>query len=214
MLLLIISFIFDFVIIPSQQPEEQNHLFFLHNKFAELHPLDKAHEVYGKVEYNEIIRKFKSNGFIVHSEIRSKHTDPAIYAKKIKLEIDSLKSMGIKSNHITVAGTSKGGYIAQYVSTYVADPEINYVFIASVMKGDEIEFPEINFCGNILNIYDLSDTSFVSAIKRKESSKLKITRYKDFEINTRLSHGFVFKAMDEWITPTCEWGKRNYSLDK
>ena len=70
------------------------------------------------------------------------------------------------------------------------------------MKGDENTFPEINFCGNILNIYDLSDTSFVSGIKRKETSKLKISRYQDIAINTGLSHGFLFKAMKEWIDPT------------
>ena len=191
-------------------PADADHLFFLHNRYLESNDLNRPHDVYGKMEYNEIITAFKANGFEVHNEIRPTNTDPKVYAQKIKLEIENLISSGVSPDHITVVGTSKGGYIAQYVSTYLANPEVNFVFIASVMKGDENTFPEINFCGNILNIYDLSDTSFVSGIKRKETSKLKISRYQDIAINTGLSHGFLFKAMKEWIDPTALWAYRKY----
>lgn len=208
LLYLIINFTIQFNS-PEAQPD---HLYFFHNKYLESHTINDSHEVYGKVEYYEMLQAFRNKGFTVHSEIRPQNTDPVLYAQKIKKQIDSLLLQGLPPDHITVVGTSKGGYIAQYLSTFIANHEINYVFVASVMKEDEKEFPEINFCGNILNIYDLSDTSFVDATKRKMTSALKINKYKDLAINEGLSHGFVYKALDAWITPACQWGKRNYDL--
>jgi hypothetical protein len=40
-----------------------------------------------------------------------------IFAGKVKSQIDSLLHAAVRPEDITVAGTSKGGYIAQYVSS-------------------------------------------------------------------------------------------------
>ena len=50
------------------------------------------------------------------------------------------------------------------------------------------------------------------AIKRKETSKLKINHFKEIELNTGLKHGFLYIASDEWIKPCKMWAKRNYEL--
>ena len=114
------------------------------------------------------------------------------------------------ANHITVLGLSKGGYIAQVISTLLASPEVNFVFIGSFKEQDLVNMPEINFCGNILNLYDKSDEFNVSAIKRKETSKLKVTRFKELELNTNLKHGFLFRPLPEWVIPVINWGTRRY----
>ncbi|SHL21026.1 hypothetical protein [Flavobacterium chilense] len=193
--------------------KDQRYIFFLHNKFIEENDLNTSHPEYGKAEYNEIINSFKKDHFIVLSEIRSKNTDPSAYAKKIVTQIKELLKKGITPDKITVIGTSKGGYIAQYVSTYLANPNVNFVFIGSVGKTDVEEIPQINFCGNILNIYEKSDVYGVSAIQRKESSKLKINHFKEIELNTNLKHGFLFKALDAWIVPCKKWANANYELN-
>lgn len=193
-------------------PTDQRYIFFLHNKFVEENDLNTAHPEYGKAEYNEIISSFKKDNFIVSSEIRSKNTNAATYAKKIVKQINNLLKKGISPNSITVIGTSKGGYIAQYVSTYLANPNVNFVFIGCFRDSDVEEIPEINFCGNILTIYEKSDVYGVSAIKRKETSKLKINHFKEIELNTNLKHGFLFKASDAWIIPCKKWANGNYQL--
>lgn len=192
--------------------KDENYIFFLHNKFIELFDLDAKHPEYGRAEYKEILDSFRTDGFIVISEKRPKDTDATQYAKKVTKQIDSLLKFGVKPDHITVIGTSKGGYIAQYVSTYLANPDVNFVFIGSFQENDIKEMPEINFCGNILTIYEKSDTLGVSAIHRQETSKLSIKHFKEIELNTNLKHGFLFKAMSDWIEPCKMWAKRDYDL--
>ncbi|WP_231128631.1 alpha/beta hydrolase [Chryseobacterium vaccae] len=194
-------------------PEEKNYVFFLHNKFLENHPSGTISPEYNtKAEYNEILASFRKDGFVVISEKRKPKTDAVMYARKVTAQIDSLTAMGVKPDHITVVGTSKGGYIAQFVSTYAKNPDLNFVLIGCYQNSDIKEIPDINFCGNILTIYEKTDSYGVSAIKRKELSTLPVTRFKEMEINTGLKHGFLYLASDEWILPAKKWAARNYDL--
>ncbi|SHG73242.1 alpha/beta hydrolase [Flavobacterium johnsoniae] len=193
--------------------KDQRYIFFLHNKFIEENDLNTAHPEYGKAEYNEILASFRKDNFIVFSEKRKKNTNAADYAEKIVKQIKSLLKKGISPNKITVIGTSKGGYIAQFVSTYLANPDVNFVFIGCFRDVDIEEIPNINFCGNILTIYEKSDIYGVSAVKRKETSKLKVNHFKEIELNTNLKHGFLYKALDEWIVPCKKWANGNYELN-
>jgi hypothetical protein len=200
----------------SQTPaknHDQAYIFFLHNKFIEENDLNVAHPEYGKAEYNEILNSFKAANFIVFSEKRKKDTNASDYAEKVVKQIKKLLKSGVQPNKITVIGTSKGGYIAQFVSTYLANPDVNFVFIGCFQENDIEKIPAINFCGNILTIYEKSDIYGVSAIKRKETSKLKINQFKEIELNTGLKHGFLFKALDLWIIPCKKWANGNYQLN-
>lgn len=188
----------------------ENYIFFLHNRYVEDFGLDSSHPEYGKAEYKEIVAKFRKDGFTVISEQRKKSTDPKLYAKKVCKQIDSLLLLGVKPNHITVVGTSKGGYIAQFVMTELKNPEVNYVLIGCYQDWDLEELPEINFCGNILTIYEETDPMGVTAIKRKEASKLKVTRFREIQLHTGLKHGFLYHPMDEWMKPSEVWAKREY----
>jgi len=193
--------------------ENQRYIFFFHNKFVQENPLKAAHPEYGKAEYNEILESFRKDNFIVFSEKRKKNTNSAEYAEKIVKQVKALIKKGVPPNHITVIGTSQGGYIAQYVSTYLANPNVNFVFIGCFRDSDIQEIPDINFCGNILTIYEKSDIYGVSAVKRKETSKLQVNHFKEIELNTNLKHGFLFKALDEWIVPSKKWANGNYNLN-
>ncbi|KAF2327262.1 YqiA/YcfP family alpha/beta fold hydrolase [Flavobacterium daemonense] len=205
--------LFFSVLVSAQDNKDQRYIFFLHNAYIEQNPLNVPHPEYGKAEYNEILASFKKDNFIVFSEIRKKNTNAAEYAQKIVKQIKKLIKDGVSPNKITVIGTSKGGYIAQYTSTYLANPDVNFVFIGCFRDVDIEQAPEINFCGNILTIYEKSDVYGVSAIKRKETSKLKINHFKEIELNTGLKHGFLYKALDLWIIPCKKWANGNYDLN-
>ncbi len=200
----------DYTIELFKPVQDKYYLFFLHNRFLETHDLEEPHFKYGKVEYSAIIDKFKASGIEVLSEHRRGNIEPKTYAQAIKKQIDSLLQSGVAPANITVVGTSKGGYIAQYVSTFAENPNLNFVFIGSVQESDLESFPEINFCGNILNINEKSDTFFTSAAARIKSSKLKIRSYQELELSTGLEHGFLFKALDDWINPSIDWAKGKY----
>ncbi|EKF55976.1 hypothetical protein I215_03495 [Galbibacter marinus] len=192
---------------------EDRYIFFLHNRFLETHHLNDRHFEFGRTEYREIIHKFENAGFIVLSEKRNGNVNARTYAVKINGQIDSLINQGVHPNNITVIGTSKGGYIAQYVSTLAKNQDLNFVFIASFRESDIRNIPEINFCGNILTIYEKTDPYGVSAIERKNISSCTIVNFKELQLNTGKGHGFIFKALNQWIKPSIDWANGYYKID-
>lgn len=218
-LLILSALIFSFCTtsgkaVADREPcKETDYLFFLHNRFLEENDEQAEHPQYGRAEYSAILDSFRKRNFNVISEKRVSGTDAKLYARKVVRQIDSLLKAGATANHITVVGTSKGGYIAQYVSTYLANPEVNYVLIGCFQELDTSDYPDIQLCGNILSIYEKTDASGVSGIYTKNASGLTIPRFKEIALNTGLKHGFLFKPMNEWIIPAAIWGKRNYELE-
>jgi hypothetical protein len=104
-------------VIDAGNQTDTRYLFFLHNQFIESHGPADQHPSYGRAEYQEILQRFRKDGFVVISEKRPANTDAKMYAIKVAGQVDSLLKTGIDPSHITIAGTSKGGYIAQYVSS-------------------------------------------------------------------------------------------------
>ena len=210
--ILLIGVLFCSTLYACGKESDDRVIFFLHNRFLEEHGLDESHPEFGKTEYKEILGEFEKSGFKVISEKRNGNVNAREYALEIVSQIDSLISNGTSPEKITVVGTSKGGYIAQYVSTFANNPDLNFVFVASFRNTDLEDIPEINYCGNILTIYETTDPFGVSAIKRKENSNCKIRNFKEVELNTELGHGFLFKPLKEWIEPTIKWANGNYEL--
>jgi hypothetical protein len=189
-------------------PAPERHLFFFHNRYLENHDLAEPHPVHGLMEYNEIVAVFEQAGFTVHSEIRNGNVNARAYALEKTAQIDSLMASGIAPEYITVVGTSKGGYIAQYVSTFLRQTDLNYVLVASFQEEDINSIPEIDWSGRVLNIYEKSDSFGVSALTRANLSTSKIKEFKDCELNTGLGHGFLFKTNTGWMEPAIAWAKK------
>ena len=209
----LIGILFCSCIFACGQKSNDRYIFFLHNRFLETHKLNELHPEFGRTEYKEIIAEFKKSGFTVISKIRKGNVNAREYAVGIVTQIDSLIKNGTDPKKITVVGTSKGGYIAQFVSTLAHNPNLNFVFIASFMVEDIRNIPEINFCGNILTIYEQSDPYGFSALERIQTSTCEISHFKEIELNTGLRHGFLFKPLKEWIEPTIKWANGNYNLE-
>jgi len=207
---LLIVIIFSSLFFTCDSKPDDRFIFFLHNRFLEVHQLDELHPEFGRTAYKEIVSVLEDNGFKVISEIRTGNVNARNYATTVVSQIDSLIANGVEAKKITIIGTSKGGYIAQYVSTLANNPNLNFVFIASFRNQDIESIPEINYCGNILNIYEKTDPNGVSAIERRNNSTCNIENYKDIELNTGLGHGFLFKPLKEWIEPSVEWANENY----
>lgn len=196
------------IIIYGQKSEvkQKKYIFFLHNKFMEEHKLDEEHPKYGIVEYEKILHQLKDSSNIVLFEKRKPNTDPAVYALKIKKQIDRLIKKGIRAENIAVVGTSQGGYIAQYISYYQRNPALKFVFIGASFKDDSLEKDtDFRLYGKILSITEKSDDGHIPLSQQQRFIKSDIKDFKEIELNTGLNHGFLFKALDEWIIPTKGW---------
>lgn len=194
-------------LLQCQGTGQEHYIFFLHNRFLETQPLDAVHPEYGPVEYMEILNYFKKHEIQVISEQRQGNVNAREYAEVVVTQINQLLAQGVQPSHITVVGTSKGGYIAQYVSTIANNPALRFVFIGCYQDADLENIPDINFCGSILNIYDISDPYGSSAQARIDQSTCSITEFEEVILEKGLGHGFLFKALDEWLAPTVEWAR-------
>lgn len=210
---LLIGILFCSTILACGNQNDTRFIFFLHNRFLEEHELNELHPEFGRTEYNEILAEFEKSGLNVISEKRNRNVNARAYAIGIVNQINSLIKKGIEPEKITVVGTSKGGYIAQYVSTLANNKNLNFVFIASFINDDIQNIPEINYCGNILTIYEKSDPFGFSSLERMKTSSCEIKHFKEIELNTGMGHGFLFKPLNEWIEPTIKWANGNYNLE-
>lgn len=203
-----VVFSFFPIIMLCQKPQQQ-YIFFLHNKFLEDHSFEEKHPKYGVAEYETILNKLRNQNTIVISEKRKANTDPTVYAEKVKKRIDSLMKKGIPAGRITVVGTSQGGYIAQYVSFYEKNPQLKFVFIGASFKDDSLE-KDKNFklYGRILSITEKSDDGHVPLSKEQRLIRSDIKDFKEIELSTGLNHGFLFKALNDWIMPAKDWTSR------
>lgn len=191
----------------NMNTQAQKYIFFLHNRYLQEFGLESVHAEYGRVEYPEIIEAFQKQKINVISEVRPKNTNWKEYALKVKSQIDSLLDKGIKPEHITVVGTSMGGYIAQEVSGLMKNKSIKYVFIGCCSDEDSSDPNSPVFYGSVLSIHEKSDALAGSCMKMKEKAGSNVTKFKEIELNTGLKHGFLFKALPQWLEPTIRWAK-------
>ena len=190
----------------------QHYLFYLHGLIVEEQGANAVDTIngFGAYQYQDILNTFQKENFTVLSEVRQKNTDPSEYADKIVHQIDSLINEGVSPNDITVVGASKGAIISMLISSYLKNKDVNFVFLAGCNNDILKRFPEIQFCGNILSVYEKTDYIGHSCLNFKQNSNQSIPHYKELELNTGLKHGFLYKPLPEWIKPAIKWANKNY----
>ena len=187
-------------------------IFYLHGRILETQGIPAVDTIngYGTYEYTKILNTFRKNGFTVISEVRRKNTQPVKYAQHIVHQTDSLLSKGIKPENITIIGASKGSLIAMLTSSMLKNRQINFVFIAACNNYSLKRFPQLQFYGNILSVYEKSDNIGRSCSGFKERSGKNITHYKEIELHTGMKHGFLFKPLPQWVQPAIKWARGEY----
>jgi hypothetical protein len=195
---------------PKSIVPTQRYLFYLHGKIIEDQGILAVSPDYGVYQYQAILEKLSSYGFVVLSEPRPKDTDSLQYAKRINGQVEQLLQAGVPAKNITVVGASKGAGITILVSHLLDNDEINYVIMAicdpATVK--ELEQNGISLVGNVLSIYDSADQLAGSCQDLFSFSEGRgIARYYEIVLNVGSGHGILYQPLDEWITPTIEWAR-------
>jgi hypothetical protein len=188
----------------------QKYLFYLHGKIIEDKGVNAVSPHFGVYRYEAIIDSFREGNFIVMSEVRKSNTNISAYARYIADKIESLLKTGVEAKNITVIGASKGALIAMYVSTFLKNHDLNFVFLAACNEDNFTSFPDLRFHGNILSIYERSDDIGRSCLRFRDKASSNIIHYKEIELNTGLQHGFIFRPLPEWMKPAMDWANARY----
>jgi hypothetical protein len=189
----------------------KRYLFYLHGKIIEDQGIPAISPDFGEYEYQAILEKLSSYGFVVISQQRSKNTDPIEYAKRVSDQIAVLLNAGVPANHITIAGASKGAWITVYISHFLGNDELIYVIMAichpDILAGFKQE--HIFLHGNVLSIYDSVDEYAGSCQELFSLSEGKgISDYDEIVLHIGTGHGILYKPLDEWITPLVQWAEK------
>lgn len=199
----LLSFMLLFVACKSSSQNESKYIYYLHGRIIEIQGKNAISDEYGKYEFDSIVNSLSDLGHKVIAEVRTENVDYIEYANKISSEIDSLVKLGVKPTDITVIGASKGAIIASNISNINQNP-INYVFLAGNNKYQE-ENNNWKFHGQVLCIYDLSDSIAGSNYDFWKSNENYTTKFEQLELKTNLGHGFLYKPLKDWIEPTRKW---------
>jgi hypothetical protein len=186
----------------------KHYLFYLHGKIIEDQGIPAVSPDYGEYEYQAILEKLGSSGFVVLSEQRAKNTDAMLYAKRIVEQVTALRQAGVPAKNITVVGASKGAGITIFVSHLLENEEINYVIMAicDAATIKELEQNEMSLYGNVLSIYDSTDQLAGSCQELFTFSEGRgLSRHNEIVLKVGTGHAVLFKPLDEWITPAIQW---------
>jgi hypothetical protein len=186
----------------------KQYLFYLHGKIIEEQGIPAVSPDYGEYEYQAILEKLNSYGFVVFSEQRSKNTDGIAYARRIAEQVTALLDAGVPAENITVVGASQGAWMAVYVSHFLENEKLNFVIMA-ICHPDNVEAfkqDHITLYGNVLSIYDHADEWAGSCQELFSFSEGKgISKHEEVVLNAGTGHGILYKPLDEWITPVIQW---------
>ena len=183
-------------------------MFYLHGKIIEDQGLPATSPEYGEYQYQEILKKLASHGFVVISEQRPRDTDAAHYAARVAEQMALLLEAGVPPGNITVVGASKGAAIAAIASDLSKNPETNFVLMGycAPKEVEELVRRQIWLYGNVLAISDSADAlagSCEELFRMSEGGGL--GRHQEIVLHVGTGHGILYHPLDEWILPTVEW---------
>lgn len=194
---------------------QKKYLFYLHGAIMEEQGKGATSPRHGLYHYDRIIEHFEDRGLTVIEEVRPK-TNPNKYASTITMRIRQLMAAGVPAQHITVAGFSKGGYIALLVASSLGNPNVGYVVMAGCGTGQNgFVFDQFlkkkrgaRLQGRILSLYtssDLSAGSCRAAIVQAQGKNG--LQFREVRIMSGKGHGHFYQPRPDWIEPTAIFAK-------
>jgi len=195
---------------PDSIDPSQKYLFYLHGKIIEDQGIPAVSPDYGEYEYEAILKKLASYGFVVISEQRPKNADGMKYAERVVAQVTELLKAGVPAKNITVIGASKGAGIALFISYLLKNEEINFVVMGTCDPDTVKSLKQNNMLlyGNVLAIRDSVDELSGSCQDLFAFSEGKgLARHDEITLHIGTGHGILYKPLDEWILPAVEWAR-------
>ncbi len=204
LLLLFSLTIFSLQLCTPKTDQNTKHVFYLHGSILEGEERNAISPDYGEYQYTEIIEKIKASGVVLHTELREANTSVDVYSDKIINEIKDLISKGVQPAEIYVIGASKGALIAMLVSTKYDNPAISYVVMGNCNQWVADHYA-LNLHGRVLSILESSDDIGGESCEVMKPTSPDLKYFNEIKLNTGLSHGFLYKPLEEWMKPTLDF---------
>jgi len=209
----ILVIIFSFTSLPSfagqlftEFPEKidpkAKYVFYSHGYIVEGTNPTPEHPKFGTYQFPDIKKALTMSNFNLIAYHRPAKTNPQKFAIKLANDVRALIKGGVDASQITLLGFSRGGAITAFASSNLSMEKLNTIMMASC-GGWIKNRPEVKLAGNVLSIYETSD-SFSTCKKLIERSE-KVKSFQEIAISTGKQHGAFFTPRKEWLDPVLEW---------
>jgi dienelactone hydrolase len=192
--------------VPKAPDRGARYLIFLHGRIVEEQGRRPTSPTLGVYEYDRILEALAGRGEVVISEQRPAQTDVDRFAAHVADQVHGLEKAGVPPERITVAGFSKGGSIAIRASVLLADPRVNFVFLAACGNGD-FNGLDLKVAGRILSIYEANDDIGRSCADLFTKAGLPSDRHQEIEVHIGDAHGTFYRVHSEWLDPLLRWAE-------
>ena len=191
--------------VPETVSNDRSYIIYSHGYIVEGDNPKPVHAEWGEYDYPGILNTLSELDSDVISLHRPNGSDPHEHAQILSKYVAKLLNKGVNPHKISLIGFSRGGFITAIASSLIQHPDINYVILAACTSGLSRQ-KEIVLTGNLLSIYETSDTvgSCQDVVKRKPMA---LSSFKEYEISTGNGHGAFYRPRDEWIVPIKQWLK-------
>lgn len=164
-----------------------------------------THPAFGRYELDSILGSFRRAGLIVLSEQRPSRTDSEQFAAHVARQVDSLMHLGVPPQAITVAGFSKGGWIAILASARLQQPAVSFVFMGACGPWAN-DRSDLRVAGRLLSLYETSDSLGVSCAPLFGRHGPGSTT-RELALSLGLGHGTFFRPRAGWLDPAIAWAQ-------
>jgi len=190
------------------------YLFYLHGEIIEEQGKGASSTRHGIYLYDRIIEHFEDRGLTVIDEVRGQ-TNSNKYAATITMQVRQLMTAGVPASSITVAGFSKGGYMALLVASSLGNPDVGYVIMAGCGIGkNAFVFDQFlkkkrgaRLKGRIFSIYASSDMAAGSCRPAIAQSNGNGLTFRETRVKTGKGHGFFYQPRPSWVEPVAIFAK-------
>ncbi len=188
---------------PEAADPALRYVVYLHGRIVEEQGRAAVSPEHGPYQLDAILQALAQPGTVVIGELRPKDADPELFAERTTAAIAKLRAAGVPGERITVVGASKGAVIAMLVSSRLEDSQIGYVPMAGCNDSILERYP-IRLHGRLLSIHEASD-GIGGSCRRFFNRSPEVARREELRLETGLGHGFLYRPLPEWVTPTLRW---------
>jgi hypothetical protein len=189
--------------LPDKIHPRERYVFYSHGLIVEGNDEKPLHPEYGVYDFPAIKRAiFKGGGFNLIAFHRPKNVDVELHSAMLENWVRKLLAAGVPASRITLVGFSRGSGITAYASAHLRHAGINTALMGACANGD-INSPEpLVLTGNLLNIYETTDSVLSCDVLAKRSD---LKSFREIAISTGKKHGAFFTPRAEWVQPLRKW---------
>jgi hypothetical protein len=198
--------------IPPRAPEVEppfpgrtSHIIYVHGAIVREQGPNAVSPEFGPYRFRDIVSELGKTDAQVHAPLRAKDSSFQQGVQALTDQITALLHAGVAPYDITVVGASEGGIMSLVASTNLGNDGLSFVILGACSPWAQTHL-KLDLHGRILSIYEQDDPfgSTCSAIAKKSHH---VAAYREIPLHTGLHHGFLFRPLVEWLSPTLRWSQ-------